>query len=475
MNQATTFAAEDTVLGNLWYPSVWKITMNESSATTESLEGRPFGPKKLALRIAPGISRGHMYTLLFGSFFGIAMMGFVNASQPYIFTEVLGIPQADQGPLAGNLTFWSEVVVILWIGLVGAMSDKLGRKPIWGAAFAIFALGYFLYPLAQTVGQLTAFRVLFAAGLAMNTAMLPAVINDYAVDSSRGKMIAVCFMLNGLGFILLLTPLRLLLPFYQELAGGDSALAARYWLWTPAAVCLMVSTVLLLGLKSGAPAQLEKREPLLSTLKVGLNAAKDIRVAFAYFTAIVARGDMAVLSTFFVLWLSQKAMAGGMDVGEASVYALKFYILIQVFALLWLPVMGFILDRVDRVAGVAIAMVLAAAGYTSLFLITDPLGKQMWIAAVIVGMGEMSANLASLTLIGSEAPEKGRGAVIGLFSLCGASGILLIAKFGGMASGYYNDNIAPFVLIAIANCVVFVVAIVVLKITRDRAAAEAVA
>ena len=44
-----------------------------------------------------------------------------------------------------------------------------------------------------------------------------------------------------------------------------------------------------------------------------------------------------------------------------------------------------------------------------------------------------------------------------------------------MASGYYNDNIAPFVLIAIANCIVFVVAMVVLKITRDRTAAEAIA
>ncbi len=449
--------------------------MTDSTTTAAAPEGRPFGPKKLAVSIAPGVTKGNMYTLLFGSFFGIAMMGFVNASQPFLFTEVLGIPQEDQGPLAGNLTFWSEVVVIMWIGLVGAMSDKLGRKPIWAAAFAIFAIGYFLYPMAQSVGQLTAFRVLFATGLAMNTAMLPAVINDYAVEDSRGRMIAVCFMLNGLGFILLLTPLRLLLPLYQEITGGDNDIAARYWLWTPAAVCLAVSTTLLLGLKSGAPAQLEKREPLLSTLKVGLAAAKEIRVAFAYLTAIVARGDMAVLSTFFVLWLSQKGLSAGMEVGPANNYALKFYIIIQVFALLWLPVMGIILDRVDRVAGVAIAMVLAATGYGSLFFLSafsDPLGPQMWIAAVLVGMGEMSANLATLTLIGSVAPEKGRGAVIGLFSLCGAIGILMIAKFGGMASGYFNDNIAPFVMIAIANSVVFVAAMFVLKITRDRDQAE---
>jgi len=441
---------------------------NESAEAASGV-GVPFGPRKLNLRIAPGVTTGHMMTLLFGSFFGIAMMGFINASQPYLFTEVLKVPTAEQGPLAGNLTFLSEILVVATIGIIGAMSDKFGRKPIWAGAFLIFSVGYVLYPLAQTVEQLTAFRLFFALGLAMNTAMLPSVINDYAVEASRGRLISVCFMLNGLGFILLLTPLRLLLPYFEGIVDGDPVLAARYWLWTPAAVCLLVSTVLLIGLKPGAPAQLGKRDPMLATLKIGIRAAKRIRVTLAYVTAAVARGDMSVLSTFFVLWLTQEAIAGGMPTTDASTHALKFYILIQVFALCWLPILGIILDRIDRVAGVAFAMLVAGVGYAALTLMGDPLGPQMWFVAVLIGMGEMSANLASLTLIGSEAPEKGRGAVIGMFSLCGAIGILSIAKFGGMLSGVYG-TIAPFALIAIANAVVFVFAMLVFAITRSRVA-----
>jgi MFS family permease len=438
----------------------------DKPAADLGLAGTPYGPRFLNLRIAPGVSSGHMMTLLFGSFFGIAMMGFINASQPYLFTEVLNVPTDEQGPLAGNLTFLSEVVVIAIIGLIGAASDKLGRRPIWAGAFFIFAVGYTLYPVAQTVEQLTAFRLIFAVGLAMNTAMLPSVINDYASEASRGRMISTCFMLNGLGFILLLTPLRLLLPVFEGITDGDPVQAARYWLWTPAVVCLLVSTVLLTGLKRGAPAQLQKREPLLSTVTIGIKAAKQIRVALAYTSAVVARGDMSVLSTFFVLWLTQQAISQGLPTMEASSYALKFYILIQVFALCWLPFMGMILDRVDRVMGVAIAMALAGVGYLSLFMMGDPLGPQMWIVAVLVGMGEMSANLASLTLIGSVAPEKGRGAVIGMFSLCGAIGILCIAKFGGMLSGVYG-TIAPFLLVAIANAVVLALALAVFVMTRS--------
>lgn len=439
------------------------------SAQNDYTDGLLFGPDKLNLRIASGVSKTNMATLLFGSFFGIAMMGFVNACQPYLFTEVLKVPLDEQGPLAGNLTFLSEVVVICTIGLIGAMSDKVGRKPLWVGAFLVLSTGYFLYPLATSIDQLTIFRMVFALGLAANTAMLPSVANDYAIDRSRGKLISVCFMLNGLGFILLLTPLRLLLPVFSDVTGGDPVQTARLWIWTASGICLLVSTGLLIGLKSGAPAQLEKREPMLATVRIGIHAAKKIRIALAYVAAVVARGDMAVLSTFFVLWLTQEGLANGMATGEASSLALKFYILIQVFALCWLPVMGYLLDRVDRVAGVALAMLLAGGGYFSLFLIDDPLGSKMYFAAVLVGMGEMSANLASLTLIGAEAPEKGRGAVIGMFSLCGAIGILLIAKFGGILSGSYGP-IAPFMLVAAANTVVLILCLLVLAITRNEQA-----
>lgn len=450
--------------------------MNERAAAMalEDSKAFRFGPKKLNLLIGEDVSRLNIYTLLFGSFFGIAMMGFINACQPYLFTEVLNIPTAEQGPLAGNLTFLSEIVVICTIGLIGAFSDKVGRKPLWVGAFLIFTVGYFLYPIATSVNELVAYRMFFAIGLAANTAMLPSVINDYAVESSRGKLTAVCFMLNGLGFILLLTPLRLLLPIFSEMTDGDPVQAARYWLWTASGVCLFVSTGLLIGLKAGTPTQVTKRESMLATLNIGFRAAKRLRVALAYVAAIVARGDMAVLSTFFVLWLTQQGIAAGMDTGAASGLALKFYILIQVFALCWLPVMGYILDKFDRVAGLAIALTLGGTGYFSMLLLDDPLGPNMYFVAVLIGMGEISANLASLTLIGSEAPAKGRGAVIGMFSLCGAIGILLIAKVGGTLSGMYG-SISPFILVAAANIVVLVFALIVLAITRRERAQLAAA
>ena len=58
------------------------MTDKDNVATGDA--GRLFGPRKLNIRIATGVSRGHMLTLLFGSFFGIAMMGFINIEQSAI-------------------------------------------------------------------------------------------------------------------------------------------------------------------------------------------------------------------------------------------------------------------------------------------------------------------------------------------------------------------------------------------------------
>ena len=62
---------------------------------------------------------------------------------------------------------------------------------------------------------------------------------------------------------------------------------------------------------------------MLATLKIGIRAAKKTRIALAYVASIVARGDLAVLSTFFVLWLTREGIATGMETSEASFQALK--------------------------------------------------------------------------------------------------------------------------------------------------------
>ncbi len=433
--------------------------------STDTIADAEYGMKLGPIKILKGVSPIHVAALFYCSFFGIAVMSYMNAGQPLIFGEILKIPESEFGRLAGKLTFYHEIIVILAIAPIGALSDRIGRRPLYMAAFLLIGFGHFLYPLAENEDQLLIFRMIFAVGTASASAMLAAVANDYPVESSRAKMIAATMLFNAIGMVLLTIWFKSSPEWYQSM-GYDVETSVKYTRWTVTGCCMTVALVAITGLKKGAPEQVEKREGFMSTLKVGFSQARKPRIALCYAAAVVSRGDLAVLSTFFTTWLFLEGRDMGMTATDAMAKGLFFYVVVQAAALVAAPVIGIMLDRIDRVKGLIVAMILAGGGYLSLALVGNPFGTEMYFAAVLIGFGEIAANLSSLSLVGKEAPTRGRGAVIGLFSLFGAVGILLVAKIGG---GLFDDvaRIGPFILVGFANIVVMVLAIIVLKLYPD--------
>lgn len=438
---------------------------SNSSASFPEEEGIRIGP----LQMRVGVSYKHVLTLFFVSYFGIAMMNSVGIMQAYLFNEILKIPPNEQGSLTGTLLVVQEIVVILLVGLAGAISDRVGRPPVFAIGFLLLALGYCLYPLAsgdlETVRwELVFFRLFIASGVACINVMLSSVANDYPVDRTRAKMIAGVFIFNGVGIASLPRLVGGLPQMFIEM-GIDPVWAGRYAYWCLAGTCVMLALVLLWGLKPGAMTKSKEREPLLATLKVGLAAGRMPRVALGYAAAFVSRADLAVVSQFLTLWLVREGMAQGMTPAEATVKATLFYIVIQAFALPWAVIFGVLLDRIDRLKGLMIGMGVAFVGYASLGLLENPLSFEMYIAAAFVGAGEMSANISATSLIGKEAPDRGRGAVLGLFSLFGAVGIMVV----GVIGGWLFDNwkpVGPFLYMAGSNAVMVLAALLVFLATR---------
>jgi MFS family permease len=92
----------------------------------------------------------------------------------------------------------------------------------------------------------------------------------------------------------------------------------------------------------------------------------------------------------------------------------------------------------------------------------------MYLCAALIGMAEMTANLSATSLIGKEAPERGRGAVLGTWTWFGAAGILTVALIGG----YLFDNVSrigPFMFVAFANVVLLLWALSILARNRRNA------
>ena len=166
--------------------------------------------------------------------------------------------------------------------------------------------------------------------------------------------------------------------------------------------------------------------------------------------------------TFFTLWLTLAGIKSGMEPDVAAGQAGMRFAMIMTAALIWAPIMGVLNDRMDRVKAMALAMGLAAIGYTSVAFIPDPFGVWMYPAGVLLGIGQISAVTASQTLIGQEAPPGYRGSVVGMFSMFGAAGILFISSIGGWIFDRISP-VAPFVLIGIANAILCFAALAIAR------------
>ena len=298
--------------------------------------------------------------------------------------------------------------------------------------------------------------------------MLPTVANDYVHGSTRGRLIAFTSILNGLGLVLIISTFRNFATFYEELQapeylinlGYDSANWAQYVFWSASTMVFIGSVVLFFNLKKGTAEATAKKDSYFSTLGVAVKEAKNPRVALAYTAGVVSRGDLAVVSTFFALWL-------GMSKSEAQKMAALLYGAVQACAIPGALLINFFIDKFDRVLALAISMGIAATGYLYLGFIEDVQGTQMYIGVGLLGLGEIFANISAISLIGSVAPAKARGAVIGGFSFFGAVGIFLVAGIGGQIFDSISPT-APFTMVGIANLVLLMLALLLLFLERRK-------
>lgn len=416
--------------------------------------------------LAPGISGRNVSSLLVASYFSIGLLNQVGTLRAYLFNEMLDVPAGQQGRLVSVLETVAELYSIVLAALVGAASDRLGRRTIYAAGFAFLAFAFLVFPHTAVGPSLIIATLIAATGATCIATMLSAVIADYPAERARGRLVGICFFLNGMG-VASLVGLLLSMPAKYRAAGADSFAAGLYSYWTVAALCLIPLLFVAFGLARNGSRDESERLGFLATVRSGFAAARDVRVLLAYVSAAVSRASLSIVSGFFSLWMARAGSAQGMSTAEALAAGSKYFITIQVTATLWAVLVIFFIDRYDRVLALAVAAALACASYTTIGLVDNPFQPWMYAAAVFMGIGEMSGVLASQALIGQVAPPKVRGAAIGVFTLFGSLGILLAAIVGGYLFDTWRYS-APYFVMGVSSGVLCLLAILVYMRTNAR-------
>ena len=431
--------------------------MNEQVLTSANTdEASRIGP----IWLNPGVSRRNAFTYFYAAFFTIGMVAFLAAMQNYLLTSNLGIPEDEQGAAVSLLALPYEFAFLLMVGPLGALADRIGRRPIYVVGFLWVGAVMFLLPLTETLLQLGVLRAFYGVGSACITSMMATVLADYPQERSRGKMLAASGICNGFGAIVMAVLLGQLPRVFSSM-GYDSLLSGRLTYWIGAALAVITAIVLSRGLKAGRPGTSQERLPLRQVVAEGAQVARgNPRILIACCEAFIARGDLAVVSTFLTLWAKQAGLLAGLTLPEALAAATMLAGTVSLAQLLFAPVVGFFVDKVDRLTGMATAMGLAGVAYLLVGFSPDPLALIFIPAALMLGMGESAAILSGAAVIGQEASENVRGIVVGLFNLCGSIGTLAIVFVGGFLYDAWMPG-APFVMVGIINLLVMAGAIAV--------------
>lgn len=412
------------------------------------------------IRLKPGLSRLNGATILYASITGIPFLVVINFIQPYILTAMLDIPTEQHGSISGYLAIVHEIIMIMLTGPAGALSDRIGRRRVTTVGFILAATGLMIYPWASSITGLIFIRCLYAVGAAGLVSGISVFLADYPQEKSRGKLIAMAGILNGVG-IIILTAISGNLPKWLVAAGFAQIPAGRIAMAIIGMTGVISGLIIYFGFKGGdrgthAPSNL----PLLKLLQQGFGAARNPRIAVAYASAFAARGDVVVIGTYVSLWGTQAGIANGMLEENALARSWAIFGVIQIAALIASPIIGIINDRINRVTALIIGMGLATSGYVLFGLQASPFGDSAMGIAFVLGIGQISAILAGTTLVGQEADPKITGATIGVWNFCGAVGTMIGSMLGGLLFDWWRPG-APFLLMGGLNLLVMISAIVV--------------
>ena len=421
--------------------------------------------RMIGLSITEGVTGLNLGAYYFACLVSIMLATFLPQSQAFLLTEYLKIPESEQGVISGNLNFWGEIVIIMTVGLWGAMSDKIGRRVVMAIGFAIMGVAFYLYPRAADVNELLLYRLIYSAGIAAVSCMIVTVVADYVRNESRGKASGFLGVMNGLGamiaaFILIKLPARFVNEGMTPLDAGLTTYGIVV------VISLFTAISMWVGLKKHIPADHEDRPGMLQMFAEGVRAARDPGIALAYGASFVARGNLAVVGTFLALWLTTYGTATlGMTAADALSRAGMIIGISYMAAFAGAPLFGILTDKVKRTTALMITLLIAFVGYGGTIFVSDPFGGVMILFIIFVGLSEVGCIITSGVLIAQQTPERIRGSVIGIFNLAGAVGILVASKVGGYLFDHWQPA-GPFVFFGLFALAVFLWAVAVSKRVR---------
>lgn len=206
-----------------------------------------------ALQLTPGYSRLNGVTFIYAAFVTIGLLAFISFIQAYLLNVNLKMPPELQGRTVAILGIANEIVALVLVAPFGALADKIGRRLVYTFGFAWLAIGFLLYPEAHARCRNCSCALFFSVGVAAVGTMLATVLADTPLENSRGKLVGITGLFQGLGVMIAVLGLGKV-PELLAAGGMDDQRAGQITLWIAAGIAALSALAVFIGLKKGSAA-----------------------------------------------------------------------------------------------------------------------------------------------------------------------------------------------------------------------------
>lgn len=421
------------------------------------------------------VAWGSFIAFLVACMMSISGLVFINAAQTYVILDILEYPRSALGHASGSLAFADELFCVPLVSFWGFLSDRIGRRIVMSTGLSFMAMAVALYPWASCVfpgsfgtffRSLIFFRLIFAIGGSATTAMITALIGDFAADGSRAKVAGFTGTAAGLGAlsaVLFFTRLPILFSKgcteWLHLKRPDIILT-----YTTTACFLLAASLLTSIGMHGPKQQYNLNQPWKDRVRTGLFAIKRPLVALAYFSGFVARADSIALNLFIGPWVDNYLTRTGecppttgtelVRCEAAKRLTSNLMSTSHLATLLGAPFFGILSDRLGPVAAVAVPAALGFFSFGSLYFASQPRSLFVYLCMFGSGLADIGMIISSMSLMSSQSSPSQRGALAGVYSLFGAVGIIITSKLGGFLFDSYSET-APFSVVSISSLALF--------------------
>ncbi len=363
------------------------------------------------------MNKKHLALLFLIAFLTMLGFGIIIPILPY-FAEKLGASSLQIGILFASYNIMQLIFAPIW----GALSDRIGRKPLVAFGLLGFSITFILFGLAESYAAMLAYRIIGGIVSAAAMPTVTAMVADLFPPEERAKGMGVIGAGIGLSFV-----------FGPVIGGLLSSYGFAVPFFASGTVALLTFFVILFALPESLPK--EKRSghapkragnPLVSLFG---------SLSLLYGILFIVSFAFSGLETTFALYINDLYGFTSKDLGY------MFLVMGIISAFVQGGLIGKMVKSMGEAAVLTLGILLYGIGFFAI-----PLSGNFWVLALVLSLFGAGQGMirATATAMITHRTTQGQGVTTGAISSMDSLGRILGPLAGGAV--YQFTSSGPFFL-----------------------------